>query len=1400
MDPAAIDHALLDQLVVDTYINIYYAPMNKWFPAKVLRIDSKSGQVYVHYKGWKARFDEWIPVQSELVRQISTGGGTSKLPSSDSKKREGENDDFIDVAVLQKKSKHEQSTPIKKANLVIEYNIGKRKSSNVSGGSAEMQKYATGQMLLGQWKDGHKYVCFIQSQSNTDKGLYHVKFYDGSKGAVPAHKLSPVTPIALKEYEQWKWEEEQMKEYRKKTGKRVKTYSELMQLMKTTIADTAQPALTPSKLDTASSLASDLTDTLNLSSGDLASSLSLSKDSEDGSFVCEEPDCGKKFRKATLLLHHTKHYHKHSSLLVDEEVSKSCSADVLAGRLKEERSVGDLSVSRKKIQSKQERKNSTASSTASLQSSPQKKIKTKQPSKPDVVSRKMKSKPMKNSRSQCQKRSFKSSFAAAFQLATSSLIKKVEDGDEDAGADLSSADESALVGGAREGEGLDVNKSEEESDVFVVEGQVGEREIASLAVDTKGARLEISSKLPLENDLYKNEVASTNSKAFTAEEADDTSESIMRFKAKSKLPKTNKKTAKPKFKLTGSLGGGKFYCKLCGGDFSSKKLYDKHLSIHGLTPETVSGNSANENEKTKAHIPMKTECSPVKSPEKSPAKPLTPVRGSFSDNTKSFICPVCSQKFSTEDSLVNHQKVRLHQVNEMSEEDNEQKRVTSELIAESKTNESPAKSDFDVTFLSQSLPNMSFKKTSYASREGKLKRKKALVENLKRSKLPKVAKISERGTNDNQASNAESDTQNERFAEVSQPDENFVPVFLDPPSSADESTNDESAAEKVLETRGRNKLNPIKCPHIGCHESFRKEAFLSLHLKHIHTAKKRKAHDGNSSKSIIYNKNVPKSKISVGIKKEKGSPTKNISQEVKKSNAENKTAGAKSSKSNSADVKLKTPIKESYNDILNESTSLPTQLSPLSSDAETDNNISFSKISVRDSPLKDGLKKILTFSRPILGESQTAGDSYDSSPSKSHKRATIDDSDSVASEESEGWSGEVIRCVCEDTDIFGTMVQCNFCDSWLHGECLGVTEATLPDTYECPYCEAKKRVRKSNSVSNNHWFMFASNNDSSLDPSKEDRLAFDKETLPWINATNQFAEDFYHLKEMLHTLEVLNSIMQDPGHPEYPQLVLRFQHALHTFDSEASALDHCDLDPTVVKLLAELGDDANEAGLTSPVQLPPQNLKSTDSKPAALTASGLQASSASVVALNNETLTLVPTEETLHERAHTVDTSAKETDIGPNMAEDKTDSAVAVDAIEADDENPSANQNGAGEDDFSLDSGVGPSHEVEDIDLNSSLEIDEDSRDDKIPTRPKTTTPPDSIGGNDVETHRSHPIDTWISPQKMSLEKCKRRMSASGKTELFEEDDIRNQQLILNEEIDLSASLSLSSYKSNIES
>ena len=68
---------------------------------------------------------------------------------------------------------------------------------------------------------------------------------------------------------------------------------------------------------------------------------------ESGKFQCEQPNCGKSFRKLTLLLHHTKHYHKNSDLM-DEQVSKSCSADVLAKQLKERRSLGTNIVARKR--------------------------------------------------------------------------------------------------------------------------------------------------------------------------------------------------------------------------------------------------------------------------------------------------------------------------------------------------------------------------------------------------------------------------------------------------------------------------------------------------------------------------------------------------------------------------------------------------------------------------------------------------------------------------------------------------------------------------------------------------------------------------------------------------------------------------------------------------------------------------------------------------------------------------------------------------------------------------------------------------------------------------------------------------------------------------------------------
>ncbi|KAG0213576.1 hypothetical protein BGX28_003993 [Mortierella sp. GBA30] len=47
----------------------------------------------------------------------------------------------------------------------------------------------------------------------------------------------------------------------------------------------------------------------------------------------------------------------------------------------------------------------------------------------------------------------------------------------------------------------------------------------------------------------------------------------------------------------------------------------------------------------------------------------------------------------------------------------------------------------------------------------------------------------------------------------------------------------------------------------------------------------------------------------------------------------------------------------------------------------------------------------------------------------------------------------IIRCVCGCSDDEGGMVQCDKCTSWLHLDCLSLTEADIPEEYYCPSCQ-----------------------------------------------------------------------------------------------------------------------------------------------------------------------------------------------------------------------------------------------------------------------------------------------------------------------------------------------------------
>ncbi|KAL3428354.1 PHD-finger domain-containing protein [Phlyctema vagabunda] len=48
--------------------------------------------------------------------------------------------------------------------------------------------------------------------------------------------------------------------------------------------------------------------------------------------------------------------------------------------------------------------------------------------------------------------------------------------------------------------------------------------------------------------------------------------------------------------------------------------------------------------------------------------------------------------------------------------------------------------------------------------------------------------------------------------------------------------------------------------------------------------------------------------------------------------------------------------------------------------------------------------------------------------------------------------GGPTRCVCNKADSDGFMIQCESCDNWLHGQCIGIDQRSLPPVYICAFC------------------------------------------------------------------------------------------------------------------------------------------------------------------------------------------------------------------------------------------------------------------------------------------------------------------------------------------------------------
>lgn len=66
---------------------------------------------------------------------------------------------------------------------------------------------------------------------------------------------------------------------------------------------------------------------------------------------------------------------------------------------------------------------------------------------------------------------------------------------------------------------------------------------------------------------------------------------------------------------------------------------------------------------------------------------------------------------------------------------------------------------------------------------------------------------------------------------------------------------------------------------------------------------------------------------------------------------------------------------------------------------------------------------------------------------------SISISDSEVDVEDANDSYDLVRCLCEDTEEDGFMIQCERCGCWQHGECLKYKkESDIPVGYTCFVC------------------------------------------------------------------------------------------------------------------------------------------------------------------------------------------------------------------------------------------------------------------------------------------------------------------------------------------------------------
>ncbi|KAM5246756.1 PHD finger protein 20 [Ctenodactylus gundi] len=123
---------------------------------------------------------------------------------------------------------------------------------------------------------------------------------------------------------------------------------------------------------------------------------------------------------------------------------------------------------------------------------------------------------------------------------------------------------------------------------------------------------------------------------------------------------------------------------------------------------------------------------------------------------------------------------------------------------------------------------------------------------------------------------------------------------------------------------------------------------------------------------------------------------------------------------------------------------------------------------------------------------------------------------------------EVVRCICEVQEENDFMIQCEECQCWQHGVCMGLLEEHVPEKYTCYVCQDPPGQRPGIK----YWY-----DKEWLSRGHMHGLAFLEENYSHQNAkkivaTHQLLGDVQRVIEVLHGLQLKMSILQSREHPD----------------------------------------------------------------------------------------------------------------------------------------------------------------------------------------------------------------------------------------------------------------------------